>query len=184
MIVVVSNLARAGSSCTMQMLSAGGYPCVGKFPSFEVDLDNDRNWIRNCEGMALKIIDPHHYPPPPGHEYRVIWIDRDIRQQAKSTMKAQRALTDLENVHRSQLRDMERLIREQRRPALDTWAELGAKVLPMRFERIIRSPRESAEDMASFLRLDLDTKRMAEAVVKRRPSCLPYMLEFRQLREH
>lgn len=182
-IVVVSNLLRAGSSLTMQMLHAGGYQCVGRWPDFEVEQTEGTNeWLRRCEGMAVKVLDPHRYRPPPGPDYRVIWIDRDVRQQAKSTIKAQREMAGM-NVHRSHLKDMERLIRESRKPALDTWRSVGARMLMMRFERMVLGKHEAAEDIAKFIGADLDTEAMAAAVVKRRPGCLQYMLEFKLLEQ-
>lgn len=164
----------------MQMLSAGGVQCLGRYPSFEIDTTTPLDWICGIDGMAVKILDPHHYTPPFGPDYRVIWMDRDQREQAKSTIKTQRDMLGMD-VHRSHLHDMQKIIKENRRPAIEALSTVSTRILMMRFERVVNHPYGAACDVADFLGLEIDTKAMANVVVKRRAACLPYMLEFQQM---
>ncbi len=183
-ITVVSGSARCGTSMTMRMLAMGGMPCVGQKRFAEVpQVDGVQEWLRNCAGMAVKNMEPTRYVPPEGPEYRVIWLDRDMREQAKSTLKMARALG--ENAHRSVVSDIERQIREVRRPSLDAWAAVGAKLLVLRFEHFLRDyprgARDCARQIEKFVGVTLDIDAMAAAVVKRKPGCLPYLLETRPM---
>src|SRR5690242_18079420 len=88
--IIVSGLGRCGTSLVMQMLDAGGIPCHGPFPAYEPD---DVGVGRDLAKLlaipkAFKMIDPHRdalFPSMQG--VRVIWIDRDFEEQARSQVK-------------------------------------------------------------------------------------------------
>ena len=190
MIVVVSNLLRSGSSMTCQMLSAGGMAVVGSWPAFEVELPKGtQNWMKNLDRdgpIAMKLIDPHTFRPPRGPEYKVIWLDRDVFQQAKSTVKSMRKIAGM-SAHKSHVADMRRMLLEMRRPALEAWKNVGADILRLRFETFLsdypRGAIDCAQRIKDFVGLDLDVEAMASVVVNRHPKCLPYMLETVQLKQ-
>ena len=63
-IVVVTGFGRCGSSLAMRMLCAGGMPVTtDNRDSFEDErvmrLPGDTRWLRECEGRALKVLDPY-----------------------------------------------------------------------------------------------------------------------------
>ena len=184
MITIVSGLARCGSSMTMQMLYAGGMECCGCAPAFEDSrvngLPGDSYWLDRCDGMALKVLDPLTFRMPPG-EYRTIWLDRDIKQQAKSWVKFMRNVGQA--VPRSSTNEIRKLLQSMRAESLVYVRQMAQATLFLRFEQVLRNPVAEALRIARFVGKPLDVDAMARVVVYRPVECLPYMLELRQLEE-
>jgi hypothetical protein len=97
-ITVVSGVPRSGTSLVMQMLVAGGLPALtddqrrpdadnprGYF-EFEAikRLREDKSWLAQAEGRAVKVI--HLLVPelPDNREYRVVFVRRDLREVVRS----------------------------------------------------------------------------------------------------
>jgi tetratricopeptide (TPR) repeat protein len=98
-IVVVSGLPRSGTSMMMQMLEAGGLAPLtdgeraadGDNPRgyYEYEpakrLMTDRTWLPDADGKAVKIIAQLlPYLPPKPHQFRVIFMERDLGEVAAS----------------------------------------------------------------------------------------------------
>ena len=92
MITIVSGLPRSGTSLMMQMLAAGGVPILSDGER-RADADNPRGYlewerikqlpknpalIAEAEGKAVKVISQLLLSLPPGHEYRVIFMQRPL----------------------------------------------------------------------------------------------------------
>jgi hypothetical protein len=103
-IVIVSGLPRSGTSMAMQMLAAGGYPVItdgirtadednpkGYFEEERVkDLhlsDEDRSWVRNTRGKAIKIISFLLRYLPEDNNYKIIFMRRDLGEVLASQTK-------------------------------------------------------------------------------------------------
>ncbi|MEE9610292.1 MAG: tetratricopeptide repeat protein, partial [Desulfatiglandales bacterium] len=100
-ITVVSGLPRSGTSMLMQMLDAGGHPCLtdkerkaddnnprGYFELEKVkQLRKDRSWLPDAKGKAVKIIAQLLPFLPPRFHYRVIFMERDIKEVLASQRK-------------------------------------------------------------------------------------------------
>ena len=94
MIVVVSGLPRSGTSLMMQMLEAGGLPILmddrrpadadnprGYYEFQPVKtLDKDNSWMAQAEGKAVKVVSLLLYHLPPGHDYKVLFMERTIAE--------------------------------------------------------------------------------------------------------
>ncbi|WP_337846840.1 hypothetical protein [Sphingomonas sp.] len=181
--VLVAGFGRCGSSLVMQMLHAGGMPCDGTFPDFEaisLHLMSHDAWIARTRGRAVKVLDPHLYPPPVGPDYRTIWLTRDPSEQARSALKliggpdtrhARRAFA------RSYVKDRRKAIQ-----ALMKADAHRAGILELSFEAIIREPLRVASSIAAFVGIEgrVPVAQMAKCVIPRPVTCLPFMLE-RQL---
>src|SRR5512134_4034770 len=93
-ITVVTGLPRAGTSLVMQMLVAGGVPILvdGARPA---DADNprgylefapvkrlreDASWLPRARGRAVKVVVPLVCDLPPSERYRVLLVERDVRE--------------------------------------------------------------------------------------------------------
>jgi broad-specificity NMP kinase len=101
MITVVSGLPRSGTSMMMNMLKAGGVEVLtdsqreadednlhGYLEYEQVkQLDRDASWLGAAEGKAVKIISMLIRHLPPDHEYRIIFIHRDISEVLASQRK-------------------------------------------------------------------------------------------------
>lgn len=101
MITVVSGLPRSGTSMMMSMLQAGGMEVLtdnqreadednlqGYLEYEQVkQLDRDASWLGEAEEKAVKIISMLLKHLPPDHDYRVIFMHRDVIEVLSSQRK-------------------------------------------------------------------------------------------------
>ena len=102
-IIVVSGLPRSGTSMAMKMLAAGGLEAVTDGER-SADADNpkgyyedervkdlartdDKSWLAEARGKAIKIISFLLRELPPSHNYRVVFMRRDIEEILASQQK-------------------------------------------------------------------------------------------------
>lgn len=102
-VVVVSGLPRSGTSMAMKMLEAAGLPIVsdglrkpdednpkGYFELERVkDLaqESDWSWLLGARGKAIKVISYLLKELPPTHNYKVVFMRRDLREVLASQAK-------------------------------------------------------------------------------------------------
>jgi len=95
-IVVVSGLPRSGTSMAMKMLAAGGMPILTDgirtadesnpkgYYEFEAVKDlhkqGDTRWLLDARGKAVKIVSLLLTWLPETHDYKVIFMQRDLRE--------------------------------------------------------------------------------------------------------
>lgn len=189
-VIVVSGLARCGTSLMMRMLHAGGIEpyCepdkVGNSyeTSRSIALPGRSDWLEECRGKAVKLLGPDRFTPPLSLACDVIWMDRDVREQARSQLKFQAVnRPDADCSARNRRFRMSRLRRE-RKTCLRLFRRMPrARVHLTRFEDVITDPVAAAVPLVEFLGLDRErgftAARMAFQVRKREPDCLPYMAE-------
>lgn len=86
-IIVVSGLGRCGSTMVMKMLDAGGLPVIGNKVSYEdmrcIEVTKASKWLEEAQGHGIKILDIQRQSLPGEFQYKVIWVRRDFKQQAK-----------------------------------------------------------------------------------------------------
>lgn len=180
--IAVCGFPRSGSSLTMQMLHAGGFPCIGNWPAFE-DLPFDALLaaLPRAGGQAIKLLDAPQVAgyPDLGVPFRSILLRRDPDEQARSFAKFANATMGLridragrKRVARSFARDL---------PKLRTWCDVHGPVLELRFEDLIEKPIATADAIASFVGGPLNPVRMSMQVRQRSPLCLEGLLELEQL---
>src|SRR5690606_26619418 len=113
----------------------------------EIPLSPD--FMALCRGKAVKVLDPHRHTPPSGFRYRVIWMRRNLREQARSLVKFLRLVggVDIEP-DRDVLRSFENGIENDRiaahrklRPLADAWQYLH-------FEDVLARPIDAASMLA------------------------------------
>ena len=171
-ITIVSGLGRCGTSMLMQMLHRGGFPCVGPWPSFEVPQARTPlapDFAEACRGKALKVLDPQRVGLP--RDVRVIWLDRDHRQQAKSHAKFLAIMAGFAYDRAGRRQLAASLVR-------DTHAAMTAigsrPLLRLRFEAVLADPMNTAILLGEFVRCDaFDAVAAARAVHSRSAACLP-----------
>lgn len=185
--LVVAGLPRCGSSLVMSMLAAGGLDCVGAPPGYEDSsivhgrpIDPQIYW--GLGGWAIKVLDPHRNRlPTPSYQrdpHVVIWLDRNPIEQVKSQVKFARAAG---LIHRQSSNDeLKKMFRRARGLAVtDRHACMvalrGARMLQVRFESLVLTPRIEAERIARFvaqhLGRNLDVAAMDARVIRRNPAC-------------
>ena len=183
--IVVAGLGRCGSSLLMQMLSAGGVPCLGSYPDFEdertVPETFSAPWFDGLRGCAVKILEAHRLPimKMPGHI--VIWLYRDEIEQAKSALKFLASTGMRVDNGRRAVRAFAAGIR---RDSSIASARLGLlhdnPTLAISFATIVEHPTDVASKISRWLArfgFSTDPDAMAGQVVPRPATCLPYMLE-------
>lgn len=175
-VFAVAGLGRCGTSLVMQMLAAGGMPCAGSAPDFEPDellAPVDPAWLASQRGRAVKLLDPHLLSVPLDLPLEVIWMDRDLKQQAKSQAKFAHLAAGLPRPNRQHARRWHEGLARDRRAAL---AALDPHtVRRLRFEDVLVHPRRSAGYLAETFRhwIALDVARMAAQVRPRGTACAP-----------
>lgn len=177
-IVLVSGLPRSGTSMLMKMLDAGGLAVVsdglraadednprGYFEDERVKnlaQDPDKRWLQEARGKAIKIISYLLKELPPQHNYKVLFVRRDLREvlASQAKMLARRGeSSDASNermleLFESDLWKAAYLLR--RRPQFE--------VLELRYAEVVALPEEQGRRMAAFLGQDLDVGAMVRAV--------------------
>lgn len=177
--IIVGGLARCGTTLMMHMLHAGGVSCIGAKPAFEVDEINHRavnlDFLARHPGHAFKLLDPHMTALPDGLDAVVIWLDRDVDEQARSQAKFVQMLAGAPRPNRAQMRRWAAGLRADRPAALACLSRWPGLV--MRFEDLIEAPQVSALQVAVFLApyWRLNAGAMAAQVRPRPSTCAPDM---------
>ena len=178
-IIIVSGLPRSGTSMTMQMLAAAGVSVVtdgvrkagednpkGYYEDERVkDLhkdDEDRAWLRNARGKAIKIISFLLTYLPETNNYKVIFMRRDLSE----VLASQQKMLDRRGVENDT--DDEKM--------LELWKDHLWKVnyaithadpfelLNVPYRDVVAKPIEQARRIKEFLGLSVDPEQMAGAV--------------------
>lgn len=176
-VTVVSGVPRSGTSLWMQMLAAGGHPVLedadrppdadnprGYFEYTPVkSLRRDASWLERARGCAVKVI--HALVPalPPGFDYRIVLVRRDLGEVLASqrVMLVRRGEPEwdlpearLAAVLRAQLEELEAWV------AACPRAELHA----VDYAGTLADPAAVARRVDAFLRGGLDVAAMAGVV--------------------
>lgn len=177
MITIVSGLPRSGTSLMMQMLAAGGMPILSDGER-RADLDNPKGYlewerikqlpkdpacIAEGEGRVIKVISQLLLSLPPGHEYRVIFMQRPLPEvmASQDEMLRRRGAYDpaadtsaVVNAFRDHLYHVH------------TWLNTQSNIAVSRvsYHDVLKEPRAMAEKIAQFLGVPLDVDAMARQV--------------------
>jgi hypothetical protein len=181
-LIVVSGLPRSGTSLMMQMLEAAGLPIVsdGKRASdasnpkgyFEdervkqLPFAKDRSWLLECRGRVVKIVAPLLGCLPGELPCRIIFMER----RSEEVLSSQRSMISRGGAAaRSQADDaaVARAYAAQLNSANVLLAHRRAtEVLPVAHSAALADPLGTAEAVARFLGLSLDTRAMAAVIDK------------------
>ena len=164
---------------TMQMLHAGGMPCVGSYPDFEDDNVSpiqgfiEADWFKAQSGKALKWLVPHEVAAPAWVPKAVIWLSRDAKEQARSQIKFLNSAFRSVPSNRETVLKFAASIRRDERRCLESF--YGKPLSVVGFEDILSSPSSLAARLAHFVAQhggpDLDVTRMADVVIARSAKC-------------
>jgi hypothetical protein len=177
-IVVVSGLPRSGTSMAMKMLQAGGLEVVtdglraadesnpkGYFELEavkELDKNGDTAWLKDARGKAVKIISFLLTWLPEEHDYRVIFMQRDLHEvlASQNKMLVQRAETP------GTAAEDERMRQHYEAHLTKVHRFLSSRscfsVLRLDYRSALERPRDEAQRINEFIGGGLDVNRMAE----------------------
>jgi len=144
-IILVCGFGRCGSSLVMQMLKAAGISVDGVPPYYETMFGYDGKWIAQQTGRAVKILEPHRHDRnfEPGN-YVCIWIDRDLKEQAKSHVQFHREKKKLVVMNpRYSRRELIKFFKKERKEGVRACESLGP-TLYLKFEDLIKDSIGSA----------------------------------------
>jgi hypothetical protein len=177
MITIVSGLPRSGTSLMMQMLVAGGTSALSdgqRQPDSDnprgyleweriKQLPNDPNCIAEAEGKVVKVISRLLLALPAGHEYRVIFMQREMSEVMASQDQMLR--------HRGSYREAANSTAisaafEKHLHEVYAWLDGKSyvKTLHVPYHDVLSKPEEIARQIKDFLKLDLDVDAMAQQV--------------------
>jgi hypothetical protein len=184
-ITIVTGLPRSGTSMMMQMLLAGGM-AVATDGLRHADEDNPRGyfeleavkqlptstsveWLEALRGRAVKMVFLLLYHLPLCFNYQVIVMHRELEEVlASQRMMLERRGrnwddkdTELGAIYRRELAYFSAWLDKRRE----------IRALHVNYEEVLDAPPSRAEEIREFLRLDLDTALMAEAVDRKLYRC-------------
>ena len=165
--ITVCGLGRCGTSATMQMLEAGGIPCLSMFPAYEVGLEPRKvpvDALKAKGPCAVKILDPHYSRWPIELPRRVIWLDRDKEEQAKSTCRFI-GVPEARHTVRALAADFQKDTRKCI-SLLNGWP-----IIRIDFADLVANPASIAERIRGFIRngWDFDAQKASAAIIRRGP---------------
>jgi Sulfotransferase domain len=176
-IVIVSGLPRSGTSVMMQLIHAGGVPALAddiRMPDednprgyFEFErvkqIKTDKSWLADAPGKVVKMVHLLLMDLPPGNDYRVVFLRRDLNEVLASQKKmlarsgrAGAALNDqqMKTIFTQQIDRVLGWMRQQP----------NVKFIEVNYRDLIENPNEQAKVINAFLGGALDESKMAGAV--------------------
>lgn len=177
--IIVCGHGRCGSSLVMQMLNKGGIKTTGEYPAFE-----DERYQGAGEelpiGKAVKIIDPHEFMPPRSN-CRWIWLDRNHKEQAKSTVKFMKAMTGF-SLDSGAWKAIAASYPTDTKKCMQIIKNLGGNLLRLSFEDILENPIKQARKIESFIE-GFDAAKASQVVIKRDAKNFDGMLELQLMNQ-
>jgi hypothetical protein len=177
-ITVVSGLPRSGTSMIMSMLAAGNFPIMVDHAR-EADADNpkgyfeltkvkdlaetdDKSWLRDARGKAVKIISHLLKELPDENFYRVIFARRNLQEIIASQnimLERQAEENPVEDakaveLYRKHLVNVRFLVR--RKPNFE--------MFELAYAEALQDPHNAAAQINRFLSGKLDTRAMSAVV--------------------
>ncbi len=178
-LIIVSGLPRSGTSMAMKMLDAAGLPLVidnireadtdnpKGYYEFErvkdLDKGQDNSWIRDHRGKGIKIISfllPHL---PPGNNYKIVFMGRNIDEilASQNKMLVRRgeptdttADENMKKLYSDHLIKVKSMLRY--RDEMDS--------IVIQYNDVLNDPRPQAERMNEFLGGRYDVERMLSVI--------------------
>ena len=178
-IIVVSGLPRSGTSMLMKMLEAGGIEIVsdrirtadednpkGYYELEkvkELDKTENKSWLNELRGKAVKIISYFLKDLPNTNNYKVIFMERNFREMIASqnkmllhrgesvdTSKDEKMIQNFKN-HLRKIRHM-----LDHEPYFET--------IFINYGHMLKNPLEEVEKLNNFLGGDLDKEKMVGVI--------------------
>lgn len=126
-------------------------------------LDKDNAWIADAHGKAIKVISQLLFKLPADHEYKIIFMERDIPEILRSQQKMldrrgeKGAGVEPGKLQKAFEGHLEKVVNW-----LDKQGHI--QVLHVPYADVVKDPLSCAEKVREFLGLDMDVQAMAAAV--------------------
>jgi len=176
-VTVVSGLPRSGTSMLMSMLESGGIAALSDGER-KADDDNPRgyyeleavkllpagtDWLARAPGSAVKVVSALLDRLPAGHDYRVLFLERDLGEVLASQRRMlERRGEPTDRVGDSAMAGMFRRHLDQVLALAGARSEV--RLLVLRHAQVLANPAAAAQRIDDFLGGGLDRSAMAAAV--------------------
>ena len=176
-VTVVTGLPRSGTSMLMQMLQAGGMDALtdgvrsadedNPRGYFEFEgakrLQTDRSWVGEAVGKSVKVVAQLLPYLPPGFEYRIMLVHRDLDE----ILRSQAAMLERQGKEGAQLSDGAlKNVFAQQIERMRNWLQRAPyiQLLEIQHSDVIGDPSRAAARIEAFIAAHLDADKMAAAV--------------------
>jgi rubrerythrin len=172
-IIVVSGLPRSGTSMMMNMLVEGGIPAVSdairnadednpngyfEFEPVKQLSEGQNQWLAEADQKVVKIVSALLEYLPAGHHYRIVFMERSIKEVLASQRKmlnrrneeAKVSDDEMEDQFRKHLADIKYWLARQ--PNME--------VLYVDYNQLISNPDEHCPKIAEFVGVPIDQAKM------------------------
>lgn len=170
-VIIVSGLPRSGTSVMMQMLDAGGLPVLTDnvrtpdednprgYYEFEAvkTVKEDPSWLVGAEGKVVKMVYRLLYDLPRDHNYRVVFMLRNLQEVIRSQDKMLQRLGKTDRVDTAQLEQMYRKQIDDIRDWLSN--QPNFEVLYVNHRDVIENTDRVVAELSDFLG-DVNTEAM------------------------
>ena len=172
-IAIVSGLPRSGTSMMMKMLAEGGLPSLTdqirnadednpngyyEFEPVKQLVNGQFDWLSDADGKAIKIISALLEYLPKQHRYKVIFMERQIKEILASQQKMLARRNEKPGTEDATMQKEF----EDHLKATQYWLarQPNIDVLYIEYNAMLNNPAEYCEKIAAFLEMPLDTKKM------------------------
>ena len=179
-IIVVSGLPRSGTSMMMKMLEAGGQPILTdnlreaddnnpngyyEFERVKQLSDGDFDWISEAGGKVVKIVTGLIMNLPSDHKYKVIFMQRAMKEVLASQKKMLGRLGQQDDKVED---DKMKKIYQEHLKQVNLWIskQSNIEVLYVNYNTMLGNPIESLQKVDEFLGGEMDVDAMAAVVNK------------------
>lgn len=179
-IIVVSGLPRSGTSMMMKMLEAGGQPILTdnlreaddnnpngyyEFERVKQLSDGDFDWIPEAGGKVVKIVTGLIMNLPANHKYKVIFMQRAMKEVLASQKKMLGRLGEQDDKVED---DKMKKIYQEHLKQVNLWIsrQPNIEVLYVNYNTMLGNPIETLQKVNEFLGGEMDVDGMAGVVNK------------------
>jgi hypothetical protein len=176
-VTIVTGLPRSGTSMMMKMLEAGGTPVLtDRVRSADEDnpegyyefervkqIEHDPAWLEDAQGRAVKMVSALLKHLPPGYQYKVIFMRRNIAEILASQRKMLiRRGEPADQVDDATMASLFEKHLQKVMASIDSRADMD--VLYVSYNDVLASPLQHAKAISQFLGGTFDVEAMAAVV--------------------
>jgi hypothetical protein len=171
--LVVSGLPRSGTSMMMKMLADGGVPILideirnadednpngyYEFEPVKQLADSPGKWLVDANGKAVKIISALLEYLPPQHHYKVIFMEREIKEILASQQKMLSRRNEKSEIEDAAMQEQF----EQHLAAVKYWLgrQANIDVMYVEYNGIMVNADEYCQQIADFIGIPVDVEKM------------------------
>ena len=172
-IIVVSGLPRSGTSMMMKMLAEGGLPPVTdsirgadednpngyfEFEPVKQLAEGQSAWLEQADHKIVKIVSALLEHLPSDYHYKIIFMERDIKEILASQQKMLQRRNEKSKVSDA---EMEAQFRDHL-TAIKYWLarQPNMEVLYVDYNKIMSNPDEFCQPIADFIAVPVDVAKM------------------------